>query len=54
MPVKLDKFDIHKYNISPWITRGNLQSIQYKDNLYKNHKMTHPNLPEYDVQKILT
>ncbi len=43
MPIKMVKFDKHKHKISPWITRGILQSIHYRDNLYKNHKMTDPN-----------
>ncbi len=47
MPVKLVKFVKHKHKISPWITRGILKSIQYRDKLYKNHKMTNPNTTEY-------
>ncbi len=53
MPMKMVKFDKHKHKISPWIARGILQSIHYRDNLYKNHKMTDPNLPEFDVQNII-
>ena len=52
MPIKLVKFNKYKHKISPWITRGILQSIQYKDNLYKKHKMTDPTLPEFDIQKL--
>ncbi len=51
MSVKLAKFVKHKHKISPWITCGILKSIQYRDNLYKNHKMTDPNTPEFDIQK---
>ncbi len=51
MPVKLVKFAKHKHKISPWITRGILKSIQYRDNLSKNHKMTDPNTLEFDIQK---
>ena len=51
MPVKWVKFDKHKHKISPWITRGILRSIQFRDNLYKNYKMTDPNTPEFDIQK---
>ncbi len=50
MPVKLVKFVKHKHKISPWITRRILKSIQYRDNLYKTHKMTNPNTPEFDIQ----
>ncbi len=49
IPIKLVKFDKHKHKISLWITRGILQCIQYRDNLYQNHKMTDPNVPEFDV-----
>ncbi len=45
------KFDKHKHKISVWIIRGILRSIHYRDNLYKTHKMTDPNLPEFGVQK---
>ncbi len=38
--------------MSPWITKGIIRSIQYRDNLYKNHKMTASNSPEFDIQKI--
>ncbi len=49
MPVKWVKFVKHKHKISPWITSGILKSIQYRDNLYKNHNMTDPNTPEFDI-----
>ncbi len=38
--------------MSPWITKGIIRSIQYRDNLYKKHKMTASNSPEFDIQKI--
>ncbi len=40
MPIKIVKFNKYKHKISPWITNGNIQSIQYRDNLYKKHKLT--------------
>ncbi len=33
MPIKLVKFNKYKHKISPWITRGILQSIHYRDTL---------------------
>ncbi len=52
MPIKLVKFNKYKHKISPWIMRGILQSIQYRDNLYKKHKMTDAALPEFDIRRI--
>ncbi len=52
MHIKWFKFDKHKHNISLWITRGILRSIQYRDILYKNHEMTDPNTLEFDIQKL--
>ncbi len=36
MPDKLVKFDKSEHKMSPWITKGVIRSIQYRDNLYKN------------------
>ncbi len=52
MHIKLIKFNKYKHKISPWITIGILLSIQYRDNLYKKHKMADPTLAEFDIQKI--
>ncbi len=52
MPVKWIRFDQHKHKISPWITRRILMSIQYRDILYKNHKMTDLNTLEFEIQKL--
>ncbi len=46
------KFNKSKHKISPWITKGIIRSIQYRDNLYKTHKMTASNSPEFDIQTI--
>ncbi len=51
MPVKWIRFDKHKHKIPTWISRGILMSIQYRDILYKNHKMTDPNTLEFEIQK---
>ncbi len=51
MPVKWIRFDKHKHKISPWITRGILMYIHYRDTLYKNHKMTDSNTLEFEIPK---
>ncbi len=51
LPDKLIKFTKHKHKLSPWITRGILELIQYGDNIYKVHKMTNSNLIEFENQK---
>jgi hypothetical protein len=40
IPVRMVKFSRYKHKMSPWITKGILRSIQYKNNLYKTQKMT--------------
>ncbi len=52
MPQKLVKFHRHKYKLSAWITYGIIKSIQYRDKLYMNHKMTDPNSVKFSIQKI--
>ncbi len=52
MPQKVIKLIKHKHKISVWITHGIVWSIQYRDNMYKKHKMTNTHSPEFDIQKI--
>ncbi len=52
MPQKFVKLIKYKHKISAWITHGIERSIQYRDNMYKKHKMTNPHSPEFDIQKI--
>ncbi len=52
MPQNVVKLIKHKRNISAWITHGIVRSIQYRDNMYKKHKMTNPHSPEFDIHKI--
>ena len=52
MPHKFVRFKKYKHRMSPWITHGIVKSIQYRDNLYKKHKMTQPETPEFDAQKV--
>ena len=35
-----------------WITQGILRSIQYRDKLYKQLKLTHPNSSNYEIINI--
>jgi len=51
MPIKVVRFNRHKHKKSPWITQGIIHSIQYRDDLYKAHKMTDPTSAEHDRQK---
>ncbi len=41
MPCKLVKYDKYKHKKTKWITSGIIKSIQYRNNLYKQLKMTH-------------
>ncbi len=52
LPEMIIKFNKHKHKLPPWITRGILKSIQYRDNMYKVHKMINSNLIEFKTQKI--
>lgn len=52
IPLKVVKFQKHKHKKSPWITLGIIRSINFRDNLYKKHKMTDPQTPEFDTQKV--
>ncbi len=42
MSTKLLKYDKYKHKNSKCVTFGILKSIQFRDNLYKKIKMTHP------------
>ncbi len=52
--IKPEKLKFNKYNhkMSPWITKGILQSIKYKDELHQKHKMTDPHSTEFDTQTV--
>ena len=52
MPTKLVKFNKYKHKKSMWITQGILRSIQYRDKLYKQLKLTYPNSSNYEIINI--
>ena len=53
MPIKLVKFNNkYKHNKSMWITQGILRSIQYRDKVYKQLKLTYPNSSNYEIINI--
>ena len=52
MPTKLVKFNKYKHNKSIWITQGILRSIQYRDKLYEQLNLTHPNSYNYEIINI--
>ena len=52
MPSKWVKFNKYKHKKSSWITQGLLESIKYRDNLYKLLKLTDPNSANYDTINI--
>ena len=43
MPRRLHRFDKYKHKKSSWISFGIINSIKFRDKLYKNLKETHPN-----------
>ncbi len=45
------KFKKHKHKHSKWITCGTIKSINYRDNMYKNLKMTHPDSQQFTILK---
>ena len=49
MLCKLVKFNKYKHKKSKWITRGLLNSIRFRDNLYKRMKLTNPTSREYEI-----
>ena len=50
LPSKLVRFNKYKHKKSKWISRGIINSIKYRDNLYKVHKMTDPDSIDYSIQ----
>ena len=51
MPTKRVKFKKSKHKKSVWITYGIIKSINYRDNLYKNLKVTSHTAPNYITDK---
>ena len=51
-PVKWVKFNKYKHKKSSWITQGLLNSIKYRDKLYKRLKLTDPNSANDDTINI--
>ena len=49
MPTNMVKCNKYKHKKSMWITQGILRSIQYRDKLYKQLKLTHPNSSHYGI-----
>ena len=49
---KTVRFDKYRHKMSPWITRGILHSIKFRDKLYKEFKLTDPNSPSYESAEI--
>ena len=52
MPTKLVKYNKYKHKKSKWVTFGIINSIQYRDNLYKKLKMSDPLSAEFATLKI--
>ena len=42
LPIKTVKFNKRKHKVTPWITKGIILSINYRDRLYKSLKSTSP------------
>ena len=51
LPTKKVKYNKYKHKDSPWITQGILQSIKFRDDMYKQLKCTPHNDPTYLVLK---
>ena len=49
MAIKVVTFKKYKHKRNNWITHGIIKSIKYRDNLYKQVKMTNANSSQYDV-----
>ena len=47
MPVKILKFNKHKHKKTKWITQALLNSISFRDKLYKRLKRTKPTSPKH-------
>ena len=52
MPTKLVKFNKYEHKTYMWITQGILRSIQYRNKLYKQLQLTHPNSSNYNIINI--
>ena len=50
-PSRIVKFHRHKHKKQEWITKGILKSIRYRDNLYKQIKITDRNSISYNIHK---
>ena len=50
-PSRILKFHKHKHKKQEWITKGILKSIRYRDNLYKQIKITDRNSISYNIHK---
>ena len=50
-PQKRVKFNKYQHELSNWITTGILQSIEFRDNLYKRLKLCPIDSPEYETYK---
>jgi hypothetical protein len=51
LPMRKVKYNKYKHKKSKWITHGIINSIKYKDRLYKLLKKTNPNIPSYSTRK---
>ena len=51
MPLKTVKLNKYKHKGSPWITQDIINSIKYRDKLYKKVKSTSQNSPKYGGHK---
>ena len=52
LPSKKVKFNKRKHKFSEWITTGIVNSINFRDKLYKKLKNTDINSVEFDARKI--
>ena len=51
LPVKTVKFNKRRHRLSPWITKGIIHSINFRDKLYKKLKCSPKSSPEYHAEK---
>merc|ERR1711942_86367 len=49
LPVKRVRFNKYKHKDSPWITQGIINSIRFRDNIYKKLKSTPSENPLYET-----
>ncbi len=52
MPEKVVKFNKYKHKKSKWISQGIINSIHFRNNLYKKLKMIDPISPDYTIMQI--